>query len=240
MKTFDEWLIDRLRMHGAYAGTYDGAHGRETIAAIKKFQIAEGLRATGMADQNTVDALRRMPGQDKPVIDRAYVPAEPVWMREARRYMGLREIAGARSNGTIMGWAKKLGGWIASFYTNDDIPWCGLAVGAWIATTLPNEPLPGNPLSALAWKNFGTNLKAPCLGAILVFSRNGGGHVGLYVGEDQTHYHVLGGNQSNSVSITRIAKSRWVATRWPKTGEPTASGRVLLTSAGVAVSKNEA
>jgi len=46
------------------------------------------------------------------------------------------------------------------------------------------------------------------LGDILVFSRKGGGHVGFYVAEDATAYHVLGGNQSDSVSITRIAKSR--------------------------------
>ena len=35
------------------------------------------------------------------------------------------------------------------------------------------------------------------LGDILTFKRNGGGHVGLYVGEDKDCYHVLGGNQGN-------------------------------------------
>ena len=48
---------------------------------------------------------------------------------------------------------------------------------------------------------------------MLVFVRNGGGHVGLYVGEDATAYHVLGGNQSDGVTITRVAKERCIAAR---------------------------
>lgn len=35
-----------------------------------------------------------------------------------------------------------------------------------------------------------------------------GGDVALYVGEDAGAYHCLGGNQSDKVCITRIAKSR--------------------------------
>ena len=42
----------------------------------------------------------------------------------------------------------------------------------------------------------------------MVFTRAGRGHVGLYLGEDATHFHILGGNQTNNVSITRIAKVR--------------------------------
>jgi hypothetical protein len=46
---------------------------------------------------------------------------------------------------------------------------------------------------------------AAALGDVLAFVRNGGGHVGLYVDEDASAYHVLGGNQSDRVSITRVA-----------------------------------
>ncbi|MDR9811400.1 TIGR02594 family protein [Rhizobium hidalgonense] len=111
-------------------------------------------------------------------------------MREARRFMGLKEIAGAASNPTILGWAKRLGGWIASFYTNDDTPWCGLFIGNLISTTLPQEKLPSNPLGALEWGKFGQSMTAPALGAILVFQRPGGGHVGLYAGEADENYIV--------------------------------------------------
>ncbi|WP_429813599.1 TIGR02594 family protein [Ensifer sp. B1-9] len=240
--SFDQWVIGRLRVHGAYAGVVDSVPGRQMVAGLKRFQQASGLKPTGLADEATVGLLRRdpqKPGVDLTMFEKMPIPTEPVWMREARRFMGLKEVAGAGSNSTIIGWAKRLGGWVASYYTNDDIPWCGLALAHWISFTLPSEPLPGNYLSALAWANFGIRLETPARGAVLVFKRPGGGHVGLYVGEDASHFHVLGGNQSNSVSVTRIEKARLVAIRWPATGGEPAGGRVTLTASG-AVSRNEA
>ena len=75
---------------------------------------------------------------------------------------------------------------------------------------------------------------------MLVFERDGGGHVGFYVGEDGTHYHVLGGNQDDAVSIAKIAKSRLVASRWPK-GVPVIGGPVRLSErADIPVSRNKA
>jgi len=240
---FAQWLISRLRTYGAYPGKMDDAEGRAVIVALEKFQKAEGLPVTGKADQATVDALRVDPKGDSNVVvvSPQKVPAEPVWMREARRFMGLKEIAGQASNPVIIGWAKRLGGWIASYYTNDDIPWCGLFVNSVISTTLPKEFLPTNPLGALNWRTFGKEV-SPALGAILVFSREGGGHVGFYVGEDRTHFHVLGGNQSNMVSVTRVEKSRLVTggVRWPKTGEAPVGGRVQLSESGAPISKTEA
>lgn len=73
----------------------------------------------------------------------------------------------------------------------------------------------------------------------MTFTRPGGGHVGLYVGEDASHYHILGGNQSNSVRISRIEKKRLSDIRWPTSGEPPKGGRVTLTAAGVAATTNE-
>lgn len=44
------------------------------------------------------------------------------------------------------------------------------------------------------------------LGDVLVFPRGAGGHVAFYVGEDSRHFHILGGNQDNQVSIILKAK----------------------------------
>ena len=57
----------------------------------------------------------------------------------------------------------------------------------------------------------------PIAGAVLVFSRGSGGHVGFAMGQDDTHLYVLGGNQSDAVTIARIAKSRLLGARWPAT-----------------------
>jgi hypothetical protein len=80
----------------------------------------------------------------------------------------------------------------------------------------------------------------PMLGDVLVFVRNGGGHVGLYVGEDETAFHVLGGNQSDAVNIKRIAKRRLYAARWPTyRAEPVNVRQIPLAPNG-ALSANEA
>lgn len=153
--------------------------------------------------------------------------SEPNWVGVARKYIGTKEIAGPKHNPVILGFAKKIGGWIASFYTKDEIPWCGLFVGNCMVEC--GYPVKQDALSAQSWAKYGTHVE-PCLGAIMVFTRSGGGHVGFYIAEDKEAYHILGGNQSNSVSITRVAKNRFLDSRWPpnapkpKTGAVAASG----------------
>jgi hypothetical protein len=58
------------------------------------------------------------------------------------------------------------------------------------------------------------------IGSVLVFKRGSGGHVGFAIGKDDTHFYVLGGNQSDAVTIARIAKSRLLCARWPSTVSP--------------------
>jgi uncharacterized protein (TIGR02594 family) len=162
---------------------------------------------------------------------------EPRWLPVARGFTGLTEAPGAKDNATILAWARKIGGWIASFYKHDSIPWCGLFVGyVFLAYGIKG---PDGLLGALNWSSWGVRLKVPALGAVLTFQRPGGGHVGFYLGEDAGTYHVLGGNQSDKVGITRIAKARLAAIRWPA-GEPLPTGgRVLLQANGAPVSVNE-
>lgn len=76
-------------------------------------------------------------------------------------------------------------------------------------------------------------------GAVLVFGRPGGGHVGFYLGEDAADYVVLGGNQGDAVSIARLAKARCIARRWPS-GEPVIGRPRIVRKAGVKTSSNEA
>ena len=68
----------------------------------------------------------------------------------------------------------------------------------------------------------------------------GGGHVGLSVGEDETAFHVLGGNQADAVSISRIAKSRCIDIRRPIYRDQPASVAPVQLAATGAMSVNEA
>jgi surface antigen len=57
----------------------------------------------------------------------------------------------------------------------------------------------------------------PPLGAIAVFSRNGGGHVGFVdsVNRDGS-LNIIGGNQSDAVNVRRFDRKRLIALRGPK------------------------
>ena len=140
--------------------------------------------------------------------------AEPSWLTYARTLVGTREIPGAKHSATILGWIKNLGAKkLGITVTNDETPWCG----TFCAHVMDHVGINPPPIAvrASAWSDWGRGLLNPRLGCILTFTRQGGGHVGLYVGEDDTHLHVLGGNQGNAVSVTRIAKDRLSAMRWP-------------------------
>lgn len=159
--------------------------------------------------------------------------SEPNWLKIARSYDGLKEIPGPRHNQTIIRWLGKLSAW----WRDDETPWCGVFVAHCMQES--NLPYPKFYMRAKVWADYGSLLRRDRLapGAILVFDRAGGGHVGFYVGEDAGHYFVLGGNQANAVNVMKLGKSRLVASRWPK-DEPVIGKPVYLN--GGSVSTNEA
>ena len=131
---------------------------------------------------------------------------------------GVQEVIGKGSNKTILSWRDELNlaGVKVMGFSDDSIPWCGLfaAIICYRRLKKPEEVVK-DPLWARNWAKYGTKSSKPGLGDILVFSRGSGGHVGFYVAEDSTAYHVIGGNQSDKVCITRIAKDRLIAARRP-------------------------
>ncbi len=168
----------------------------------------------------------------------------PKMLVEALRHHGTLETAGKGNNPNFFKWAKEVGGKVADIYTADEIPWCGLFV-AMLAKRSGYE-MPKEPLWALNWNTFGEKSCEPMLGDVLVFVRKTStgataGHVGIYVGEDATAFHVLGGNQSDKVCITRILKSRLYGARRPvfKIAAPKNIRKVYLSASGK-VSANEA
>lgn len=164
----------------------------------------------------------------------------PRTISEGLALLGVTEIVGKGSNKTIIAWRDELNaaGVKIAGYSDDDIPWCGLYAA--IVAHRAGKRVVESPLWARNWQNFGTATNEPSLGDVLVFIRKGGGHVGFYIGEDATHFHVLGGNQSNRVSIMRIEKDRCIAKRRPIYTNKPESVRPYRLKAGGAVSTNEA
>lgn len=173
------------------------------------------------------------------------IPAKYAWLKdlelprmvaEGLKLHGLVETPGSADNPVIMAMAKEVG--LEREYNHDAVPWCGLFAA--VVAKRAGKSVVDGPLWALNWSKFGVATTQPGLGDILAFKRPGGGHVGIYIGEDPTHYHVLGGNQGDKVSITRIEKARCVARRRPVYKNQPASVKPYHLAATGAVSKNEA
>lgn len=159
---------------------------------------------------------------------------------ESLRHYGTLEKVGEGSNPDITGWAKEVG--VSGWYTDDDIPWCGLFVG--VVAKRCGYPFPASKLlAARQWVNWGVPVTPgrEMLWDVLVFERNGGGHVGFYVGENDKAFLVYGGNQSNAVGFAWIDKNRLLGARRPayRIGEPDNVRKIALNETGE-LSTNEA
>lgn len=216
-------IQERLNALGFGPLAVDGIFGPRTSAAIIAFKKSIGFRARDYVGELTWAALNA----DAPEAD---LP----WLAEALRIHGLHE---RRDNRTLREWFDKSVAWIDP----KEIPWCG----AFIATTFrrwrPDIKLPDNPLGAKNWKQFGVACE-PQLGAVLTFHRGNPaswqGHVAEYLGESDDSFYVVGGNQSDAVTKTWIAKSRLHSSRWPDSF-PQSRKRIMMSRSGAPLSTNE-
>jgi len=170
------------------------------------------------------------------------IPNLPKMVAEAVKLgkLDTTEIPGPKSNPEILKLAKEAG--VSSIYKNDDTAWCAIAATVLALRAGKKVNFTGySRLRAISFTEFGTRVGIPVLGDVLVFKRDGGFHVGLYIGEDLTCYHVAGGNQGNQYSIVRIEKIRLLQARRPEYSilMPKTAVRMWLTSKGE-ISKNEA
>lgn len=176
-----------------------------------------------------------------PRFDYLRRPDMPRMIREGMRTHGTTEVYGAGNNAAIIQWGKELG--IGSWYKKDSIPWCGV----WMAKTAKDadKDYPSAFYRAQSWLQFGERAYDPSIGDVLVFERgvkgSGKGHVGLYVGETNDYFYVLGGNQRDTVKVSRISKDRFMqARRQYKIGRPKTAVRHILGYDFGRVSMNEA
>jgi uncharacterized protein (TIGR02594 family) len=151
----------------------------------------------------------------KTILNHLKTISPPRMIREGLALYGIKETPGSKSNPVIVNWAKETQNKLDNWYNNDATPWCSLFM--LVVAHRAIKDTTGIDLTALSWTKFGKKINSneASLGDVLVFKRTGGGHVGLYVGEDKTHYYVLGGNQSNMVNIAKLAKNRLFSVQRP-------------------------
>ncbi len=138
---------------------------------------------------------------------------DPCWITEARRHLGVREIPGAGDSPAIQRWLRTMRAW----WSDDATPWCGVFV-AYCLRECRCEP-PRAWYRARSYLDWGHTMPVPGVGAVAILERAGGGHVGFVVGRTATNRIVLlGGNQSDAVTVASFARARVLGYRWPLEG----------------------
>ena len=134
-------------------------------------------------------------------------------LKVAMNEIGEREIKGSQHNQRILQYAKE-----ANFENikDDETAWCSVFMN-WVAKQAGLQT--SNSAMARSWLNVGFDVRDPEPGDVVVFWRDSRsshfGHVGIYLGYslDAKRIYVLGGNQSDSVSVSAYPTERLLGFR---------------------------
>lgn len=137
---------------------------------------------------------------------------EPPWLAEAESLLGLKEIVGSKHEAKILEFFREAG---HPEVHDDETAWCAAFAGA----MLHRAGIAGTgALNARSYLDWGVQLASPTPGAISVFKRGDSawqGHIAFFLRDLGAQIEVLGGNQSNSVTIAREPKASLLGYRWP-------------------------
>ncbi len=137
---------------------------------------------------------------------------DPPWLSIARREIGVKERPGSAHHPRILQYHAST----RLRATTDEVPWCA----AYVCWCLEQAGITSTRSAAAAsYRTWGQSCELKD-GAVVVFGKSdpdaaGTGHVAFCVGVDGDDVLVLGGNQRNSVNVSRRPRSRIVAIRWP-------------------------
>lgn len=137
---------------------------------------------------------------------------QPSWLAAAWAEFGVREAAGATNASDVLSYFREAG---HGDVHDDAVPWCAAFLGA----MLKRAGLSGTgSLLARSYLAWGEAIDTPKPGAVAVLARGddpGAGHVGFWIGEAGPRVFLLGGNQSDAVTVEAFDASRIIGYRWP-------------------------
>ncbi|NRA86859.1 MAG: TIGR02594 family protein [Rhizobiales bacterium] len=136
------------------------------------------------------------------------------YLQIAINEQGTKEIKGQKDNPKIVQYFADVG---HEWVKDDETPWCAAFVGSCLEKAGLTSTRALNARSYLKW---GRKIIKPVVGCVVIFKRGKSswqGHVAFYMGETKTHIKVLGGNQGNTVKISRYKKSDLLGYRLSKT-----------------------
>jgi uncharacterized protein (TIGR02594 family) len=177
-----------------------------------------------------------MPQRKKPKAKAPILVASdgaPPWLSVMRAITGTTETPGDADNPKILAmrdeikriWADVEGlPAYADSYQHDETPWCGLTAAFCVSEAgyMPAyKPLPADDTERFYWAQAWASddhyveLSGPVLGAIMVMTREGGGHISLVEDWDDDWVSCRGGNQSDAVNVQSYDRSDVIGYFWP-------------------------
>lgn len=147
-------------------------------------------------------AAKYLSGLDHPVASSGM--REEPWMAVALHELGVRQVAGEGNSPRVLAYLEStdLDRALAS---SDETPWCSAFVN-WCLEV--SGHVGTNSARARSWLDWGVGLSTPVRGAVTVLRRDGGGHVGFWVGQTATRVRLLGGNQGDRVCVAEYDRQR--------------------------------
>jgi uncharacterized protein (TIGR02594 family) len=137
---------------------------------------------------------------------------QPPWLEHAWGDLGIAEAPAGQNNPAILRYYAEVG---HADVAHDDVAWCAAFLGACLERAGVASTRSLMARSYLAW---GEPLAEPRLGAIAVLSRGADptlGHTAFLVGVTPAHLVLLGGNQSDAVTVEAYPRARLLGLRWP-------------------------
>ena len=120
--------------------------------------------------------------------------------------LGVKGTLGSSHNPQILKYFRDIG---HEWVKDDETAWCA----AYLNWCLQRAGLPHTgKLNARSFLKYGDETTKPILGDLAVLWRisptSAYGHVGFYLAEQKNYIFLLGGNQSNSVTVSAFPKSQ--------------------------------
>jgi len=137
---------------------------------------------------------------------------KPRWILEAERLLGIKEVPGIKANEEIIALFRDSG---HEDVTSDETAWCAAAVGGTLARAGFKNT---GSLAARSYEKYGKALSKPekyCIGVMKRGDSSWQGHVGYVLDWDKTTVTMLGGNQSDGMTVAKFPRNKFLAFRWP-------------------------
>jgi uncharacterized protein (TIGR02594 family) len=178
-----------LVMWGVLQRASEGVAGRISEAVVERF------------------AFPFSGGQPRP---RTVFEGNTPWLQVAHGEIGQREMPGRDNNSRVMEYISAVRS--PQGVQDDDVDWAS----AFVEWTLNQTDIRGpRTMRPRDWLNWGRIVDPPQRGCIIVLDLGRLSHVGFYLDDVGASYKVLGGNQSDQVSISLYHRDSGLGCRMP-------------------------